>query len=68
MASVQTYKSGLIRIVDGDRVVMEIEPRRTESGNPAAMIRIGDAEHQLYDRSLRALITTLQEAIAVTNS
>lgn len=68
MASVQTYKNGHIKIVDDDKIVLELIPRRTESGKPAATVMVDGKQYQLYERSLIALTQVLQKVISDGNT
>ena len=67
MASVQTYGNGRIRISEDDKIVLEIMPRRTDSGRPAATIAVAGQTCELYERSLLALIEALRKVVQDDN-
>ena len=55
MASVYIYKSGRVKIVEADRVLLELTPRAARDGDTLLDLTIDGEKHTITSRAVRSM-------------
>ena len=61
MASVYIFKSGRVRIVEADRILLDLNPRETRDGRLLLDLTVAGEKHTITSRAVQSLKQWLQK-------